>query len=411
MLFYPQRSSAAETFFFFKGSPTEGKGARTAAAFRDTEKKEADRIVLTRSEARDYIAGSPELILQRDGCGRGFVCPICMSGKGEHGTGLEVLPDQRHFSCFGNGQCFKNKDIFDIVGLKYGLVSFPDKLTKAAALAGIEIVNDQGYTGRTTAREAFGGHPLEWNGTIRRDPPRPVPAESLPNTATNTVPQQEKPPKDYIKAFHFWHSCIDQTDYWKQRGFTRETMSRYKIGYNSEYIVEKGKDGQPVKWKALIIPVTAYAYAIRNTDPNAPHGDRHRKKGKAALYNPHKIKFAELTRALFVVEGELDALSVLQSGGDAIAIRSTDNLPALIEKMKQEQPPKPRFVIGLFDSDEAGKKAREAMAAGLFGTSFSFEGYDLKEMHDPNGFLMKDPDGFRKFIESINSTCERIYNE
>lgn len=366
---------------------------------------------LTRSQARDYIAGNPETILQRDGSGRGYICPLCMSGAGEHGTGLEVLRDQRHFSCFGNGQCFKNKDIFDIVGLKYGLVAFPDKLKKAAELAGIELENDPGYTGRTTAREAFSGHPLEWNDTISREPPKPVPAESLPSTAANTVPLQEKPPKDYINGFHYWHSLIDQTDYWKQRGFTRETMSRYKIGYYPEYIVGKDKNGQPVKWKALIIPVTAHAYAIRNTDPSAPHGDRHRKKGKAALYNPHKIKFNELSRALFVVEGELDALSVLQCGGDAIAVRSTDNLPALIEKMKQEQPPEPRYIIGLFDSDEAGRKAREDMAAGLFGTTFLFEGYDLKEMHDPNGFLMKNPEAFRKFIAAINSACERKYNE
>lgn len=365
---------------------------------------------MTRSQARDYIAGNPGLILQRDGAGTGYICPLCMSGAGEHGTGLVVQRDKRHFSCFGNGQCFKNKDIFDIIGFAYNLYSFPDKLKKAAELAGVELENDSNFP---TAREVF-GHPLDWNDTISRDPKptgKPVSAEQLPPEALKAAEDQEPQQRDYIKAFHYWHSCIDQTDYWKRRGFTREIMSRFKIGFNPRYIVGKDKDGNNITWAALIVPVTAHAYAIRNTDPDAPHKDRHRKKGKAALYNPLKIDFSALDRAVFIVEGELDALSVIQSGGAAVAVRSTDNVPALIERLHRVELTECRYLFGLFDSDEHGQEARAQMENGLKDTRFIFTGYDLKEMHDPNDFLIKAPEEMKRFIADINEFVEREYKK
>ena len=337
---------------------------------------------MTRSQARDFIALHPETILMRDKSGTGYVCPICKGGTGNSGTGLHVQRDGTHFSCFSRGQCFKNKDIFDIVGLVYGFNDFSDKLSKAAELACIELVNDR-YI----------------NPDIKTA--RPV------ATNTGVIESKPKEEKDYTQGFHYWHSLIDNTTYWKERGLTRETVSRFKIGYCPDFRVFKSEDGSGT-WRALIIPITTHSFAIRNTDPNAEHRNRHRKIGPSTLYNPLKIDFSKLDRAVFIVEGEIDALSVIQCGGAAVALRSTDNTQKLIDKLRANEPPERRYIFGLLDSDEAGREAERQLVEGLEGTNFLFKGYDLKEMGDPNGYLMKDPEDMTRFIAAINNNYERI---
>ena len=43
---------------------------------------------MIQDELRMRINESPERFFERDGSGKGFVCPVCGSGSGKHGTGL-----------------------------------------------------------------------------------------------------------------------------------------------------------------------------------------------------------------------------------------------------------------------------------------------------------------------------------
>ena len=365
---------------------------------------------MTRSQARDYISEHPEIILERDRDGRGFICPICSSGAGKNGTGLFVQRGGKHFSCFGKGTaqdgskyngCFKNKDIFDIIGLKFGLTDFKDKLEAAADFAGIELMTDAPGTWQRKANaiKAAPGH--QENAFSGREA-----AENSKNKPTTEPDRSTEPPKDYTKAYNYWHGCIDKTDYWKQRGFTREIMSRFKVGYNPEFTIYK--DGKPADtWKALIIPVTKYSFAVRNTDPNAAHSDRHRKVGAGKnFYNPLKIDFTKLDRPVFIVEGELDALSIIQAGGAAIAARSTDNIPALIDWLKDRQPPEPRAIFGFMDNDEAGRTGTAELEQGLKDTFFLFEGFFPPRGQDANDILRTNPQELERFIEHRNSNYQ-----
>ncbi len=357
---------------------------------------------MTRSQAREYIADHPELILQRDGTGKGFICPICGSGAGAHGTGLFIERDERHYSCFSSklipGGCFKNKSIFDIVGLKCSLTDFKDIMNAAADFAGIKLKADA----PGAARKQSINSRSEDEVRKKSDFCDPIKKE------TPAADQSEKPPKDYTKAFNLWHSWIDQTDYWSRRGFTREIMSRFKIGYNPKFQLYD-KEGKPAEtWKALIIPITKYCFAVRNTDPAADHGDRHRKVGKGTeFYNPLKIDFTTLDRPVFIVEGELDALSIIQAGGNAIAARSTDNIPALIEWLKERQPQQPRGIFGLLDNDEAGRTATKALEQGLKDTFFLFEGFFPPRDKDVNDTLRESPGELAKFLDRFNQNYER----
>ena len=341
---------------------------------------------LKRTTARDYIADRPELILQPDRNG-GFICPICGSGSGKHGTGLFIERDKRHYTCFA-GSCFKNKSIFDIIGLQYGLTDFKDIMNKAAELAGIDLLPDG-----SRAPEDFAG------------------ACRCSTDAGKTSEPEPRELKDYYanRFFDVTHKDIDNTDYWKRRGFTRETMSRFKIGFVRDFTFDYARKDRPeFKGDALIIPVTRYAFTARNVDPEAPHNKRYRKKGDyKAFYNPLKIDFANLDRAVFIVEGELDALSIIQAGGAAVAIRSANNTADFIEWLKERQPLEPRGLFGFMDGDDAGRLATAQITEGLKGTNFLFEGFSPGKSGDANRILQEAPEELAKFLDRFNKNYDR----
>ena len=332
---------------------------------------------LTVKEARAYIADHPETILQPDRSGAGYICPICGSGSGKNGTGLFIERDRQHYTCFAGG-CIKNKSIFDIIGKQYGLTAWRDIISKAASLAGVTLTDIQQSDGYT-----------------------PVKKEKPPEQSQEHTEAARKA-ADYMKFYHIAHRDIDKTDYWSKRGFTRETMSRFKIGYNEAFKTETGET-----WKALIIPVTAHAFTARNTDPDA--AQRYTKRGDAAaLYNPLKIDLAHPEQAVFLVEGELDALSIIQAGGAAIAYRSKNNTNTMIDALLKARP---RCILGITDNDKAGREAEQSINDGLKDSGIYFESYSFPPYKDANELLQHDPETLTKFIENINKAYERIYNK
>ena len=48
--------------------------------------------------ARDFIIASTNRFLKPDKSGKGFICPICGSGSGKHGTGI-TTKDGIHYTC------------------------------------------------------------------------------------------------------------------------------------------------------------------------------------------------------------------------------------------------------------------------------------------------------------------------
>lgn len=74
-------------------------------------------------EAKEYIVQHPEEWLNRDGSGEGYICPICGSGSGKHGTGLRRDPGSKtgtHWKCFGS--CGFYGDMVDFAGAVGGVV-------------------------------------------------------------------------------------------------------------------------------------------------------------------------------------------------------------------------------------------------------------------------------------------------
>ena len=90
---------------------------------------------MDREQARQYIIERSKDHLTPDKTRKGFICPICGSGSGSHGTGI-TTKDGVHFTCWAG--CFTNADIIDIIGLETGATDYNSKLQAAAAEYGME---------------------------------------------------------------------------------------------------------------------------------------------------------------------------------------------------------------------------------------------------------------------------------
>jgi replicative DNA helicase len=113
------------------------------------------------------------------------------------------------------------------------------------------------------------------------------------------------------------------------------------------------------------------------------------KAGKTHLFNVKSYKAA--TQPIFIVEGELDALSIIQAGGVALSIGGTEGAKEFVSLLKI-QPPKQRLIIAL-DNDGPGKKASQKLAKTLddVGLTYAIPSYIYGECKDANELLTKNP--------------------
>ena len=206
--------------------------------------------------------------------------------------------------------------------------------------------------------------------------------------------QQEKPKRDYSADFEEWHKRIGETTYPQQRGLC-VTVNSKNLGYNAHFKTYEeqadGTDKYGVIWQALIIPNGRYNFIARNTDPNAGKKNRYRfSPGTRPLYNLEEA-LEQQEKPVFVVEGEIDALSIMEAGGIAVATQNNADLfLKSIEKKQIKQP----FLIAM-DKDEKGQEGEKAIVEGLSRAGIPFLQADIAGAYkDANEALVKDTAAF-----------------
>lgn len=252
-------------------------------------------------------------LLPRDRQGRGWICPRCQNGTGENGDGLRLWRGTR-IKCF---RCGWGGDILDVAGEVLGLTNIFQKLEAVEALTGAGIIT-----------------------------PTPPKHRSPP-----------KMPKDYSDFIAKANAQVSETDYFLQRGLSPGIIDRFQLGYTPSFCA-----GENLWWAAAIIPNGQNAFTARNTDPAADKANRYRKKGEAPVFNLAALYGAE---PCFVTEGEIDALSIIEAGGAAVALGSAADWGKLIAQVTAKKPTV-RLLLAQ-DNDEAGQAATvelmEALAA------------------------------------------------
>lgn len=343
---------------------------------------------MNREEAKQYIQARAKDYLQPDRSKKGFICPVCGSGQGKNGTGI-TTKDGVHYTCWAG--CFTNADIIDIIGIEHNLTDYNSKLQRAAELFNITI--ESGYS-RSSAFDDFA--PVYQNQATNE---RNTQYSIHNNTYTTPYTQQGEAEPDYTDFFLEAAKAIDQTDY--HRGLSKETITRFKLGFVPEWRHPKAPNA-PASPR-LIIPTSRHSYLARDTRAELSDDQRKYSKskvGKVRIFNSRALKDAQ--KPIFIVEGELDALSIIDVGGEAIALGSTANKRALLTMLENNRPSQPLIIA--MDNDEAGSKANRELTEGLERLKIPFYRLDISGQYkDANEALNADREAFRDAVEQAEN--------
>ena len=269
-------------------------------------------------------------------------------------------------NCFACGQKY---NIFSLVGMEYGFKGFKDQKEKVIELYKnrelIQNVNETIYSKKNIEVE-LDSHSI-----------------SL---------QKEKNKRIYPELDYYYLECkkrINETDYLQKRGISKEVQDKYNIGYDPTF-----KNGT---WKAIIIPTTHYSFTARNTDINSE--DRLRKVGKSEIFNYWELE-QNKKENFYIVEGEIDALSIIEADKKAISLGSVNNINLFISKLKNDLPENKFYLM--LDNDEQGIKAQEELYSKMKELNLNVENTKiLGKYKDPNEFLVADRDNFIKALNEL----------
>lgn len=220
-------------------------------------------------------------------------------------------------------------------------------------------------------------------------------SHSESNTKNNINLEQKKISKESFQTFfNKCHANVEKTDYWKKRGLSKATVDAYNLGYWEEK-------------RRFVIPTGEFSYNARATW-EADKKERYLKpKGQFELFNLQVIPIAE--QPVFIVEGEFDALSIIEAGGIAVALGSSNNL-RFIEFLKTSKPKYP--LILALDNDEAGRVGEEKLAEELTKIGVQYVQADITDQFkDANEALVYDRENFIKRIENTKNTVLELLEE
>lgn len=330
---------------------------------------------MLRSEAKEQIISNPGRYLtpdkqsqHRHGRNISYVCPICGSGTGSNGTGITTR-DGVHFTCWAG--CFRNSDILDIIGLQYGLTSYNDKLERACTEYGLDYKS------------------LEPDGSYIR-------------TAQDRGEYNTKQVQDSIDYTLFFQECAKhrtESDYLSKRGISEATQAHFLVGYCSAW--KHPKAPKMKESQRVIIPIDRHSYLARyagDGDFINWQGKKENKSkvGKQGIFNLKALDEAQ--EPVFVVEGEIDAMSVYDVGHDAIALGSISNYMKLINYLKEHKPA--QTLIVALDADKRGEDAAQKLIDGLREQNVDCYKASISGGHkDPNEHLIADREGFAQALE------------
>ncbi len=290
-----------------------------------------------------------------------YVCPLCGSGSGKTGTGIAEIPEKPTvLHCFA---CGESGDIIHFYMKKYGC-DFKEAFTALCDRLGIVI---------------------DGKADPQRQRTAPQPAQSKPVAAD---PQQDFTDY-YSKVCNYTELPEAAISYLQGRGISENTARLYRLGFDDNRI---------------IIPVSKHFYMGRSILPNATIKMKNTGKpveifNTAALYNENE-------KPVFVTEGVFDALSIIETGAEAVSINGAGNTKKLLQILKEKKTKNVLILAG--DNDVPGLKATAELAAGLRELNIPFIVDNVSGQHkDANEALTADRKTFTAAVRAAQrNTCK-----
>lgn len=329
-------------------------------------------------EEKSYLKAYIEQISEssRKGGKGAYICPLCHSGEGRNRTGAFHIYAETQWKCFS---CDRGGDIFDLIGYVEGIDKFKDQLKRVRELFNLSTECDEFKDQRT---------------------------ECLNSNVIFPLKEEEK--KDnYLSFYNEATKHLCETDYFLKRGLSFSTVHRFKVGYVKKWKHPHVTNPNVPETPRLIIPLCESCYFARDTREIVPEYQLNytkQKVGGSDLFNKSEL-FKNSTDPIFIVEGEIDAMSIVEVGGKAVGLGSIGNINKLINLISDLKVDR-TFILSL-DQDEKGREAELKLAEQFRSKKIKFISYKLTidDVKDPNEMLVKNKGVFNKMVENaINQT-------
>ena len=343
-----------------------------------------------------------EAMTERDGSGRGYVCPVCGSGSGKNGTGLSPVKGRPgYYHCFAAGCPFQHGDILELIGKTYHLTDTAQQIEKAGELIHRDFSNKKQWYEQDKGSHNSG---KENKNMVENTQNQEADKKDLISTENLLKEQAE------IKAFmEAAAAALPKSEaaqqYLNRRGISPAMAARFKVGYVANY-------GDGMNTEAVIIPTGEYSYTARSMGTDeASRKVRKKKAGdKAGIFGIGIMK--NPPPLAFIVEGEFDKLAVNEAGFPCIATGGGTSKREMVEQIKAGGIPPTIFYI-IPDNDRLqngspdyakGIKAGQDLLAMLTAAGIRAEVVDVvtgnwpEQYKDCNEFLQADREGFTNFL-------------
>lgn len=278
-----------------------------------------------------------------------YVCPFCNSGDKKNYTAAFHI-DGTRYNCFA---CTEHGDIFDLVA---HMENLPDDWKK------------------------------HYNRTLKIM--RPYLDGNKPEKSREEYIPEFSVPVDYTEYLHKCHNNVVQTDYFSNRGLSKEIIERFKLGYDSEKNI-------------VTIPYNpdCKGYVDRvlwdNNSKYYKHGNE--------IFNINALYEIGINAWLsgnsdyvFVCEGQIDAMSFIEIGLDAIGLGGVNEVSNLVKQLKEK--PCNKIIVLALDNDKAGRRATgkfiEELAEAELDQEYIVNSDVYGKYKDANEYLIADREGF-----------------
>lgn len=290
--------------------------------------------------------------------------------------------------CFSCGVDF---DLIDLIQAREGL-EFGEAVKRGCQMFGIPYKTEQNYHKTERKQESKG----------------------LKMTQKE-VKEEPRAKIDYTADFEKWAKDIDKAEaYLTSRGIEMEIARKYQLGYVKNW---KSRTTDAYCTEGLVIPTSKHSYTLRAMQ-NVDKKYRYKNEGEANIFNLEALKdLSSDDKPVYIVEGELDALSVIQMGYQAIGLGGKENTRKLYSFL-QENKTQASFIIALDNEAEEKKKLEieqnaESLKEGLSKLGYKaliYQPYgDCKDANECLQKAIKDEMDFRSELEYGESLIAQEY--
>lgn len=336
---------------------------------------------MNRDEAKTEIKGKLEEYLIEKGINPKNLFHCLNPEHNDKHPSMSYDPKRNRVHCFS---CHADYDIFGVIGADYGLADFKSQFEKAC--------------------DVFNVHPDTATGqhhSHKQNSSRPA----SPNPSADAA-------ADYSAFFSQAHSHIKETDYLSRRGLNEDIADRFRLGFVKEWRHPKARGNVPATPR-LIIPTGRGSYLARDTRADLTEKEAQYSKmkvGPIQLFNLDALKAEEPP---FIVEGEIDALSIEALGHPAVALGTTSKVNAFLEYIGEAAPAVP--VILALDADASGEKAMDELASGLEERNVPFYRPAALSLYaygkDANENMLHNAGEFSEALEAAQNEAMNQYEE